>query len=410
MKVWMKYIIGVAIGIAAALILPVNSVQGHAVLEFISNIAIRFGRYMLIPVLFFSVATAFYKLREEKKVFKVMAWTGGTIIVTSVVLAIIGLVSGLIIQLPRIPISIEKINESAVKVDGNALISQIFPFSGFEALVEGAYLLPVFVFAALLGGAASSERLYGKPGVNFFDSMSHICYRVMSFFSDLLSVGMIALVCKWTVEFVTLQKLKIYMPMIILLAVDLLIVGFILYPVITTIICKEKKSWKILYASIVPFLVAFFSGDTNLTLGSNMRHGKESLGIRRRANAAVYPLFAIFGRGGAALVETVCFIQIIRSYILLNISFGTAMWILGLALVLSFALPNHPVGGPFIAITIMCAAYGPSFEAGYLLIKDAAPIICAFAAGFDVLTAMFGSYIVAYKTEYLQPVEIKKFI
>lgn len=405
----MKYIIGIIIGIVAALILPVNSVQGQAVLDFISNIAVRFGRYMLIPVLFFSIATAFYKLYEEKKTIKIMGWTIGTIVVSSIFLAIIGLVSSLIVQLPRIPISIEKLGETP-ELDLKSLVTTLFPYSGFEVLKEGAFLLPVYIFAALLGVAASGERMYGKPGVNFFDSMSHICYRVMSIFTEILSVGMVALVCKWTIEFVTLQKLKIFMPMIILLAVDLALVAFVFYPIILSIICREKRPWKILYASVVPFVVAFFSGDTNLTLGLSMRHGKESLGIRRRANASIYPLFAVFGRGGAALVETVCFIQIIKSYILLDISFGAAMWVVGLALLLSFALPSHPVGGPFIAITVMCAAYGPSFESGYLLIKDAAPIICAFAAGFDVLTAMFGSYIVAYKNEYVQPVELKKYI
>ena len=405
----MKYLIGVIIGIIAALILPVNSVQGQAVLEFISNIAIRIGRYMLIPVLFFSVATAFYKLREEKKTLKVMGWTFSTILVSSILLTVIGIISALIVLLPRIPISIEKINEPTV-LDLKSLLTKLFPYSGFEVLQEGAYILPVCVIAALLGGAASTERMYGKPGVNLFDSMSHICYRVLSFMTEIFSVGMIALVCKWTVEFVTLQKLKIFMPMIILLTVDLVLVAFIFYPIITSIICKEKRPWKILYASICPFIVAFFSGDTNLSLGISMRHGKESLGIRRRANASVYPLFSIFGRGGAALVTTVCFIQIIRSYIVVNISAETIFWVAGFALLLSFVLPNHPVGGPFIAITIMCSAYGPSFESGYLWIKDAAPIICAFAAGFDVLTSMFGSYIVAHKTDCIQPVEIKKYI
>ena len=188
----MKYLIGVIIGIIAALILPVNSVQGQAVLEFISNIAIRIGRYMLIPVLFFSVATAFYKLREEKKTLKVMGWTFSTILVSSILLTVIGIISALIVLLPRIPISIEKINEPTV-LDLKSLLTKLFPYSGFEVLQEGAYILPVCVIAALLGGAASTERMYGKPGVNLFDSMSHICYRVLSFMTEIFSVGMIAL-------------------------------------------------------------------------------------------------------------------------------------------------------------------------------------------------------------------------
>ena len=405
----MKYVIGIAIGLVAALILPVNSPHGQEVLDFILNIVIRFGRFILLPLLFFSVATACYKLKEEKRIFKIGAWTVAVIVVTSVILVVLGMLSALIVKLPPIPISVEKVSDIPT-LDIKSLITRIFPYSGFQALLEGAYLLPCFIIAGLMGAGASSEKMYGKPGINLFDSMSHICYNVMSFFAEILSVGMIAIMCKWSLEFFALQKAKVFMPLIILLTVDHLIVALVIYPLLTGLICHEKKPYKILYASICPFLVGFFSGDTNLTLPLLMKHGKESLGIKRRANAAVFPLFSIFGRGGAALVQAICFVQIFRSYSLLNIDGKVALWIGGMSFLLSFVLADHSSGGPFFAITIMCIAYGPSFEAGYLLLKGVAPIICAFAAGFDVITAMYGSYIVANKSDYIQPVETKKFI
>ena len=58
----------------------------------------------------------------------------------------------------------------------------------------------------------------------------------------------------------------------------------------------------------------------------------------------------------------------------------------------------------------MCMLYGRGFESGYLLLKNVAPIICAYAAGIDALTSMFGSYIIAVKTKSIQHQEIKKFI
>ncbi len=409
MKLWMKYVIGIVIGLVAALILPVNSAQGQEVLDFILSIVVRFGRFILLPLLFFSVATACYKLKEEKKIFRVGLWSIAVIIVSSLILVVLGTLSALLVQLPPIPISIEKVSDIPA-LDIKSLITRIFPYSGFQALLEGAYLLPCFVIAGLMGAGASSEKLYGKPGINLFDSMSHICYNVMSFFAEILSVGMIAIMCKWTLDFFALQKAKVFMPLIVLLTVDLLIVSLVIFPLLTGLICHEKKPYKILYASICPFLVGFFSGDTNLTLPLMMKHGKESLGIKRRANASVYPLFSIFGRGGAALVQAICFAQILRSYSLLEINGFNALWIGGMSFLLSFVLADHPSGGPFFAITIMCIAYGPSFEAGYLLLKGVAPIICAFAAGFDVITAMYGSYIVAHKSDYIQPVETKKFI
>jgi hypothetical protein len=54
--------------------------------------------------------------------------------------------------------------------------------------------------------------------------------------------------------------------------------------------------------------------------------------------------------------------------------------------------------------------YGRGFEAGYLLLKDAAPLLCCFAAGFDAFTAIFGSYIVGVKTRMVIHQEIHKFI
>ena len=90
MKLWFKYLIGIAIGIIAALILPQNNIHVQTTVEFISNLMLRFGRYMLLPVLFFSVATACFKLNEEKMILKTGFWTFVVIIASSLLLVLIG--------------------------------------------------------------------------------------------------------------------------------------------------------------------------------------------------------------------------------------------------------------------------------------------------------------------------------
>ena len=69
-----------------------------------------------------------------------------------------------------------------------------------------------------------------------------------------------------------------------------------------------------------------------------------------------------------------------------------------------------PKGGPFFALAIMCISYGPSFDASYLLLRSVSPILCSFAAGFDALTSMFGSYIVALKTNSVEHIDLRDFI
>ena len=47
MKIWIKYLIGIALGLASALILPFDSLQGVSILNFITEIFVRLGRKTL---------------------------------------------------------------------------------------------------------------------------------------------------------------------------------------------------------------------------------------------------------------------------------------------------------------------------------------------------------------------------
>ena len=409
MRIWLKYLIGIAIGLISALVFSPSTVQGQAALDFIVEIAVRFGRYALLPVLFFSVSISFFKLRDEKLLTKASAWTFGVIFSSSFALMLLGLVSALAIKLPRIPITTEKASEVS-SFAWQTLITKLFPFSGFESLMDGAYLLPCFIFAGLAGAGPASDKNASKAAVGLFDSLSKVFYIVLSFFIEIFAVGMIAVMCRWTLDFISAVSSGVYNGLIIMLTADLFIVAFIIYPLILRFLCHEMHPYKVLYASICPFLVAFFSGDTNLALVLNLRHGKESLGIKRRINAFSFPLFSIFGRGGAALIQAAGFVLILRSYSSLGIPVLDVLWIAGVSFLLSFALAEIPLGGPFAAITSMCLLYGRGFESGYLLLKNAVPVICAYAAGIDALTAMFGSYIIAVKTKMIHHQELRKFI
>ena len=78
MKLWLKYLIGAALGFAAALILPLDSLREAAALSFITDLIIRIGRYALLPLLFFSGIMAVYRMREDSLLLRASLWTGGT--------------------------------------------------------------------------------------------------------------------------------------------------------------------------------------------------------------------------------------------------------------------------------------------------------------------------------------------
>ena len=409
MKLWIKSIIGALFGAAYAIILPLGNEQVAAAVSFVTEIVVRFGRYMVVPVVFFTAVIAFNRLRDTKMLFKTGIWTGGVIVASSLLLTVTGLLSILIVKLPRIPITVETVSESASLGVGD-LIKSLLPYSAFETLNNGSFILAAFFFAMLVGTASTADPVLFKPVTQLADSLSKLMYNISVIFTEFLSVGMVAVLCSWTIQFRGVLTSGVFAPLILMLLVDFIFIAGVVYPLIIRYLCHDPHPYRILYASVCSVVAAFFSGDTNLVLQLNMRHGKESLGVRRRINGVVHPLFSIFARGGSALVTAISFIVIWRSYSSLSIPFTDILWITAVSFGISFLLGGFPAGGAFVSISVLCMLYSRGFENGFLLLKPAAPIICSFAAAFDALTAIFGSYIIAVKTKLVEHHGIKHYI
>jgi len=409
MKIWLKYVLGCLLGIIASAVLPLESASVQKVLSFLTEFAVRFGRFTLLPLLFFSMVVAVFNLRDSNLLLKTTFQTVFMVVMSSFVLVVLALVSAVIIKLPRIPISVEKVTET-VNLDIPSRLLQLFPLAGFDSFLDGAYLLPLFVLAGFAGAGCASDKTASKPAVNLFDSLSKVAYAVMSFFIDMLAIGLIAVSCTWFIQFKGVIVSGVFTPLILLLAGNLIVVTLLMYPLIMRFMFKEMHPYRVMYASVSSIIIAFFSGDTNLVLPINIRHAKESLGVKRRLNAVTLPVFSTFARGGSALVTAISFIIILRSYSSLGVSFSDVLWIGLISFILSFFLGAFPVGGTFISLTLLCTLYGRGFDAGYLLLKPMAVILGSFAAAIDAATAMAGSYIIASKMKMTEHRDLKKFI
>ncbi|MBO4404253.1 MAG: dicarboxylate/amino acid:cation symporter, partial [Treponema sp.] len=164
MKLWLKYLIGIAVGILLSLVVPYDCAGEDGILSFFVELVIRFGRYIILPLMFFSVTSAVMKLRSEKRILKTLLWTLAVIVSSSLALVIIGLVSALIVKMPHIPITIRKANEIPL-LNLKSLVLNIFPMSGFSALLEGACLIPAFVFAVFAGMGCAACKDEVKPAI-----------------------------------------------------------------------------------------------------------------------------------------------------------------------------------------------------------------------------------------------------
>ena len=103
MKIWLKYLIAATLGVAMGLVVPLAGSMG--VLDVLTQISMNLGRYMLLPILFFSMPIAVHELMEDRKLLR----TGGRAIAYSVlavlIMTLMGIGGGLLLSPGRIPLS-----------------------------------------------------------------------------------------------------------------------------------------------------------------------------------------------------------------------------------------------------------------------------------------------------------------
>jgi Na+/H+-dicarboxylate symporter len=410
MKIWLKLFIGAVLGIILGFLLPEDNETILRVLDWLEGMAIRIGRYALVPVLFFSLTIAIYELRQDKRFWGHVFRTLVFMLAVTAFLIALGIVVTLLFTPTRIPIQREEQTEE-ILLGVSRNFQELFPSNMFNALTgSGDYLFPVFIFAFFLGMGLSYDRNYSKPIISLIDSLSRIFYHVTAFFSEVLFPVLIVLAAYWAVRYREALKSGVFMDLILLLGIFSAVLVFVVFPLLLYFIKPKANPWAVLYGSLGPALAGFFSGDINFSLPVLIQHTKENLGIRRRSNMVSLSLYSVFGRAGSAMVAASSFIVIINSYSNLGVT-STDLLSIGLrAVVISFLLARHPGDGAYTALAVLCMSYGRSYEAGYLILKPLAFYLIAVGTFLDVMLSCFSSFVLARLTGFQEDRTLRHYI
>jgi len=406
MKIWIKLLIGSLIGLAAGFFIPVSA-QGF--FDSLASLLVGIGRYALFPFIFFSLGIGTSELRQEKRLLRVYYSVLKYLVLAAGLLILIGTLSVLVFPPERIPITIESDHGfDAVSVIGG--LKTIFPSNLFAVFFgSGDFLLPVIVLAFLLGLNMDFDRQLTRPVMQLFDSLSRIFYHLNSLVAELVAVALIAIAAA-RVSHLSHADLGMYKQIIIILAVDAAVVAFGVFPGALYLLGLKENPYRWLYAAIGPAIAGLFTGDHYVSLGILTKHGKESLGVPRMVGSAVYPLFAVIGRAGTAMVATVSFILILRSYSSLEITLLQTLWVMLFSFIVSFILGAMPGNGAFYAIFMLCSLYAKGLQEGYLILRTIAPLLVSVGAFIDILSSAFVSLLVAREENVWTEVETENFI
>ena len=409
MKIWLKLLIGSALGIILGFILPANSTDTQELFKTMAEIIIKIGRYLLYPLVFFSLTVGIFTLRESNKGLRVFLRTIAYMLIFSLGLTIIGTLSVLMLSSFRIPIIIER-GQALPVLKLADYFRNVFSSNLFAIFADnGNFLLPVVFLALILGINMSWDKQLTRPVVQLFDSFSQIFYRINDLLAEIMGIGMIALSTWLVIQMRMVPSLELFRQLIIVLLIDVVIIVGGVFPLLIYFLVPGRRNpYKWIYAALAAGLSAFFSGDNYFSQSFLIKTGRENMGVPRRVGAFTYPMFALFGKAGTSMVTGISFIVILKSYSSLGIA-ADVPWVILIAFLLSFLTGNYPALGFLASIAFMCNLYGQDLQEGYLVLSPIIPLLSSFSVFLDVMTSAIGSLLIAEHEHMRKDPEIHNF-
>jgi Na+/H+-dicarboxylate symporter len=395
MKLWMRIVIGTAIGFVLGIYLPIGGGDTIAVMETLSTLVINVGRYAVFPLIFFGLVIGLHELREDKMMLRVYGKAALSIVSLTAIMVLITTLVTLLLAPRRIPpIFQEAVVPTIPPVP--ELLQNVFPRNFFALFaLPGDFLLPIVAAAVLIGLVLYREGATVAPAVDVVDSLTRVFYRLNAWITEVVAVGLIAVSSFWVLQLRSVSDLDLFAPLIwvlVALAALFVLVGF---PLVIFLWGARYNPFAWLYAMVVPAVTAFFSGDSYFTLGPLTRVAKENFGISREAAAPTLSLATLFGKSGSAMVIAAAFITVFRSYTALEITFGQVVWIIGASFLFSFLLGRVPGATVIVGLSMLARSYGEGMEDIYLILLPALPILTGIAVVVDTMTAAAVAFMVA---------------
>jgi len=347
---------------------------------------LRIGRYMVLPLVFFSLPVAVTKLRRTRKLGLILRYSAYYAIIATLLLALLGTLIAWMADLGRLSV-ISGTAPDIVIYDLKRILREIFNQNSFSVLVgNSSFLLPLIVPAFILGWYMYYDKAIAEPTFNLFDSITRLLYKINRRLMVLMPLMLAVFTATALIESKRIWDFASFLPLLgTAFAVSLFLIGAV-YPLVMRAMLGRGYSWKVMAGLMGALLSCFISGSPLFNYGNLTRHLKENLNIPRHNAALIAPLYMLFARAGTAMLSAMCMLTVIRSYSSLEITYFQVAWVVIFSFLISFALPANPNWGIVAALALLFSLYGRGLDEGWLILAPILPLLAMLGSVLDSAT------------------------
>ena len=311
-----KIFIGMALGIVAGLICAFANLGAFTKewIKPIGTIYVNLLKFLVVPVVLFSIADGVISLNDLKRVGSVGLKTFIYYMFTTALAVVIGLVLVNLFKGNFTPLPSAELGELAYEAKEApsvmSVIVNIFPDNLFKPMVN-ADMLPVIVIAIFLGAGVLAAGEKGQKIAELINCMEEVIMKIMMMIIKFTPIGVFCLMT----NVVAVNGADIIGKLALIIGVAY--IGYIVHVVVVyglSVKFLAKMSPLAFFKGIAPAMItAFTTTSSNATLPVNIECCN-AMGAEPEISSFVLPLGATINMDGTAIYQAVCAVFIACCY------------------------------------------------------------------------------------------------
>lgn len=310
----------------------------------VGQIFINLLKMLVVPLVFVSLICGIGSISDPAKLGRVSGKAMGLYLFTTAIAVTSAIAAALIIK-PGIGANPVATAETTIasKTFVEVLID-IVPSNPVAAMAEGK-MLPIILFAVLLGLAMTYAGEPGKRISGFFQDMNEVIMKLVTLVMKLAPYGVFALITILvaTTGWETLKGVLKY----ILLVISMLIIhGIVVYPLLLSLIGRLNPRM-FLAKMRATMLFAFSVSSSNATIPVTMKTVEDRMGVNNKVASFTVPLGATINMDGTAIMQGIA-TGFIAQYYGIDLSIGEYLVVIMMVIMASIGAAGVPSVGVFM--------------------------------------------------------------
>ncbi|MBT7461422.1 MAG: dicarboxylate/amino acid:cation symporter [Waddliaceae bacterium] len=353
MKLWVKIVIGMFVGVVAGAFLGPHG----EIFKPVGTMFLNLINMLVMLLVFASMTVGITSIHDPKKLGRIGFKTLGLYFLTTTIAIIIGLIFVKTMR-PGADIGLKSISTTTLGElpSITAMILNMVPSNPIRALAEGQ-VLQVIVFAIFLGIAINAAGSRARPLLKVLEALAEVMYKLTDIVMKFAPYG----VCATMAWVAGAFGLEILLPLGKFLTCNFIACVFHILLVYCGMLFIAKLNPLHFFKGMGDAIAfAFSTSSSTASLPITMHCVQENLGVSKNLSNFILPLGATVNMNGAAIAQAVSALFIAQAYGI-ELSMASQLSIIVTATLSAVGAAGIP-GTGFIMLSVVLTAAGLPLE------------------------------------------------